>query len=131
MTTTLKNAVVWFEIPVRELDRSVTFYEAILGRSLTRSTFGGDEHAMFAADKDAVTGSLVARSSIVQMKPSDAGTVIYLDASELGLGKAVELAATTGGSIVLGPTPIGPHGTIAIVSDPDGDQIGLHVPPKA
>ncbi len=129
MSNTLKNAVNWFEIPVRDLDRSVLFYEAILGRKLTRSEFDGQSHAVFPAEKDAVTGSLVGPTNMIEMTPGKSGTVIYLDCTDLGM--AVERAGKHGGGVVLAPTPIGPHGTIAIVSDPDGNRIGLHTPPKA
>src|SRR5229473_2039973 len=38
---TMSNVAVWFEIPAKDLDRAVGFYERILGARLKRETTAG------------------------------------------------------------------------------------------
>jgi predicted enzyme related to lactoylglutathione lyase len=53
--------------------------------------------------------------------------VIYLDCADLAA--AVKKAPELGGGVVTPVTEIAPHGTIAVVRDPDGNHVGLHTPP--
>jgi predicted enzyme related to lactoylglutathione lyase len=41
----VKNSINWFEIPTRNMDTAVAFYEKTLGVTLRREVFGGDPHA--------------------------------------------------------------------------------------
>ena len=121
----MKNAINWFEIPVRDFDNAIRFYEGVLGRKLIRESFGGAPHAMFPCDKEAVTGSLIKRDAT--HAPGGTGAVIYLDCADLAA--AVAAAPGLGGAVVTPVTPIAPHGTIAVLRDPDGNHVGLHTPP--
>ena len=60
--STTPNAINWFEIPVTDLDRAMTFYAAVTARKLQRMDFGvpGQEEAVFeTSDQSERTGSLV------------------------------------------------------------------------
>jgi predicted enzyme related to lactoylglutathione lyase len=118
----MKNAINWFEIPTRDLDKAVTFYEAVLGQPIKREDFGGVPHGVLSADKDAVAGALVADA---KRTPGAGGTLIYLDCTG-GVPGAVERAKQAGAQIVLPVTSIGPFGWIAVIRDLDGNEVGLH-----
>jgi predicted enzyme related to lactoylglutathione lyase len=120
----MKNSINWFEIPARDLDKAVAFYEKTLGVKLQREVFGGEPHALFPIDKEAkgVTGALV---SATRLQPGAGGVLIYLDASD-GVNACLARAKSAGAKEVAPHTPIGEHGFIAVVTDPEGNQVGLH-----
>jgi|SRR5690349_21783362 len=123
----MSNAINWFEIPTRDMDKAVRFYEAMLGVSLKRELFGGVPHAIFpAGDETSVHGAVVTETP-TRRGPGAGGVVIYLNAPK-GVPDAVERAGKAGGAVVLPPTSIGPQGWIAVVRDLDGNEIGLHAP---
>jgi uncharacterized protein len=121
------NAINWFEIPVRDLDRAVTFYEAVLGVKLKREVFGGKPMALFPFADPGVGGALIVDP---RRPPSSEGALVYLNA-----GSRLELALTgvaaARGEVVLPKTHIGDPGHIAIVRDTEGNLVGLHEPPAA
>jgi uncharacterized protein len=118
----MKNAINWFEIPTRDLDKAVRFYEAVLGTAIKRENFGGVPHGVLAADQDAVTGALVADP---KRQPGTTGALIYLDCRD-GVPAVVERARKEGAQVVLPVTSIGPFGWIAVIRDLDGNEVGLH-----
>ena len=127
----MSNAINWFEIPTRDMDKAIRFYEAMLGVSLQRETFGGVPHGVFPADKGdqkSVHGALVTETP-TKRGPGAGGVVIYLNAPN-GVPDAVEKATKAGGAVLLPTTAIGPHGWIAVVRDLDGNEVGLHAPAK-
>lgn len=118
----MKNAINWFEIPTRDLDKAARFYEAVLGGPIKREVFGGVPHGVLAADQDAVTGALIADP---KRSPGGSGALIYLDCRD-GVPAVVERAEKAGAKVVLPVTSIGPFGWIAVIRDLDGNEIGLH-----
>ena len=119
----MKNSINWFEIPSRNIDKAVTFYEQTLGVKLLREVFGGEPHAMFPVEKtqDSVTGALV---STDRLTPG-AGVIIYLHAPD-GVKACLARAKTAGAKEVTPHTAIGEHGFIAVVADLEGNHVGLH-----
>mgnify|MGYP000983777196 CR=1 FL=1 len=124
---TPSNAINWFEIPTRDMDRAVRFYEQTLGLTLKREIFGGMPHAVFPAQcvegGSAVAGAIVANGP--HLTPGTAGTVIYLDCKD-GVAATLARATAAGAKVVLPHMGIGENGFIAIVDDLDGNRVGLH-----
>jgi uncharacterized protein len=120
------NAINWFEIPTRDIDRQVSFYEQTLRLSLKRELFGGTPHAVFPskcpAGATSVAGALVSDPRLI---PGKAGTVVYFDCVD-GVRAALERALSAGATLVTPHTPIGENGFIALVDDLEGNRIGLH-----
>lgn len=122
--TTPHNAINWFEIPVRELDRAQRFYEAVLERPMKRETMGSEQMALFAADQAGVQGCLNIGAEAVA--PSAAGTRVYLDASP-SIDDALARAPRAGGRVVT-PKVALPEGMgfFAHIADTEGNIVGLH-----
>ncbi len=120
----LQNAITWFEIPVRELDRAQRFYEAVLGRPMTRETMGSEQFAVFAAAEAGVKGCLNLGAEAVA--PSAAGTRVYLDAAP-SLDAALARVPAAGGRVVT-PKVALPEGMgwFAHIADSEGNVVGLH-----
>jgi uncharacterized protein len=123
-TTAARNAVNWFEIPVRDLDRAQRFYETVLGKPLRRESMGPQTLAVMPYTQPGVGGALMAGPAVPP--PAESGTVVYLDVSP-SLDAAVA-RATAAGATLLTPRVNLPDGmgAFAIVRDCEGNRIGLH-----
>ncbi len=116
------NTINWFEIPCSDLDRAVTFYEAMTGKTLKRENFFGTPHGIFPREGEGqVTGALIQN----HLKPSVDGTVPYLNAAG-ALDAWLSRVEAAGGRVLLGRISIGPMGAIAQVQDTEGNRVGLH-----
>lgn len=122
--TTPANAITWFEIPTRDLDRAQRFYEAVLQRPMKRETMGSEQLAVFAAGESGVKGCLNITAEGVA--PSASGTRVYLDASP-SLDAALARVPQAGGRVAL-PKVALPEGLgwFALVDDTEGNVVGLH-----
>ncbi len=121
MTT---DAISWFEIPVRDLDRAQRFYETVLDRKLARETMGEERLAIFPAAEGRTQGCINIGPQPVA--PSTSGTRVYLDASP-SIDAALSRVADAGGKVVVRKTalPSG-MGYWAHMSDTEGNVVGLH-----
>ncbi|MCP4120232.1 MAG: VOC family protein, partial [Bacteroidetes bacterium] len=43
------NAVVWFEIPVTDMDRAIDFYQTVFKIDINKANVGNEEMAFFAS----------------------------------------------------------------------------------
>jgi uncharacterized protein len=112
----------WFEIPVRDMDRAMRFYEATLETTLKSELFGGTELAIFPYDQAThVTGSLLKTE---HCEPSVHGSTVYLSVDDV----AATLARieTAGGSVIV-PRTVLPEGRgcFAQFGDSEGNRVGL------
>lgn len=116
------SVAVWFELPALDLDRAQVFYEAVLGFPMKRETMGAGEMAVFQPPGAEIKGAVVKGP---MFRPSADGALVYLNA---GADLAVPLGkvAAAGGSVVMPKTDISPFGFIAIITDSEGNRVGLH-----
>ncbi|GFE57123.1 VOC family protein [Geobacter sp. AOG1] len=118
------NPVIWFEIPVVDLDRAKAFYEAVFGYTLTTSDMGPLLMAMFPMNENATqgaAGSLVKGDGYV---PARTGTVIYFSVQDIPA--TLERVAAGGGKELLPKTSIGQYGFIGRFEDTEGNVVALH-----
>ena len=126
-----KNAISWFEIPTKDLDRAQKFYESIFDIKLDPLDTPQIKMRMFPLeDPSGIGGALVLNEKFYKSSVTD-GPLVYLNANpdvELILNK-IEKA---GGKILVPKTQISPdHGYMALFLDTEGNRIALHsVPPK-
>ena len=119
----MKNAVNWFEIPVKNLSRAQAFYETILGAKMQPMEAMGMKSAFFPADMEhGVGGSIVENE---KYEPADKGTLIYLNGGE-DLSIPLAKVEQAGGKVVLPKTSIEPNGFIAQFTDTEGNKVALH-----
>jgi len=114
---------VWFDIPVRDIDRAVGFYSAVLGTTLRKEQAGpGAAIAALPHTEGAIGGSLVQN---MDAKPSESGPLLYLNANGR-LNEALTAVEKNGGRIVAEKHSIAPFGFRAVVIDSEGNRIALH-----
>ncbi len=121
------NNVVWFELPVTDLDRATQFYETVFGAKLaTDQRFPGI--AMFPKRHEtATTGALaVAHDPKIEGRPSTDGAVVYLNCDG-ELDAVLKRARAAGGELLQEVAQLpGDMGWIAQFRDLDGNRVGLH-----
>ncbi len=122
MTDNAPNQVVWFDIPVVDLDRAIRFYAAVLGTTVDRHDIPGGAIGVLAHGGSSVGGCLVMGST-----PGTTGPLIYLNATGR-LDQAVAAVAANGGTVLQPKHSIAPHGWRALVRDSEGNRVALHSP---
>ncbi len=120
------NPVAWFEIPVNDLNRAKSFYEAVFGYTLTITELDQIKMAFFPMEN----GTYGAAGSLVKaecFRPAQEGTLIYFSVSDIDatLRKVTE----HGGKILLPKKSIGQYGFVGHFIDCEGNGIGLHTMP--
>ena len=115
------NRLVWFDIPVADLERSRAFYQAVLGIPVHREK-SGDSDFCVLDHKDGNGGCLVLEPGAVTGK---GGILCYLNVDGR-LRDAMAQVAKLGGEVLEPAHAIGPHGFRAVVLDSEGNRIALH-----
>jgi len=120
----MKNAINWFEIPVKDLNRAKAFYETLLGSEMHVMEAMGMKSAFFDFDmQDAGIGGCIIQGK--GYEPSEIGALVYLNGGE-DLSIPLARVEEAGGKIVLPKTAIGENGYMAYFMDPEGNKVGLH-----
>ena len=122
--TASTNAVAWFEIPVRDIDRAQTFYATLLGAPLRREAMGANTLAVFPYSGSGVGGCLMAGADVVE--PSSSGTLVFLDAGP-SLDAALARVDAAGGRVATPKVQLPDGmGCYAHITDTEGNRVGLH-----
>ncbi len=121
----MKNALNWFEIPAKDLERAKSFYEEVLDAKMETMTMEdmGQTMAFFPSDwENGVGGGLVAGPGF---EPSDKGSTIYLNGGD-DLATPLSRVEKAGGKVILPKTSIGEHGFMAQFLDTEGNRVAFH-----
>ncbi|KQC01302.1 glyoxalase [Pedobacter sp. Hv1] len=118
------NPVVYFEIPVTDMDRAIKFYTAVFNFSFEKEMIDHNEMALFPfeAKQEGISGAL-AKGEIYQ--PSINGTLIYFKTENID--ETLTLALKNGGTLLYPKTSNGPLGFVAEFKDSEGNRIALHM----
>ncbi len=118
-----RNPVGWFEIYVQDMSRARAFYESVFAVKLER--LEGPDIEMWAfpmlPDQPGAPGSLV---KIDGFSSGGNGTIIYFTCADCAT--EAKRASESGGKIFKDKFSIGQYGFIALVTDTEGNMIGLH-----
>jgi predicted enzyme related to lactoylglutathione lyase len=134
----MTHAISWFEIPSIDFDRAVKFYSTVLDREIDVYNPEPDETqngraGMFQTDDGEVGGMIVetdeyttdSGTKIPYAPTADSGLVIYLSVDG-DLDDALSQIEQTGGEVLV-PKESLPNadGHYAIVTDTEGNRVGL------
>jgi predicted enzyme related to lactoylglutathione lyase len=119
-SNTQNNRAVWFDIPVADLDRAITFYRTVVGVRVDKQTIGDVSLGVLEHERG-TGGCLVLNKEEI----AAGGVLIYLNVNGR-IRDAVSKVVPNGGSVIEDTHSIGPHGFRAIVLDSEGNRIALH-----
>ncbi|HEY2986316.1 MAG TPA: VOC family protein [Candidatus Binatia bacterium] len=116
------NQIVWVDIPVKDLERAIKFYSAVLGTPVKKEEMPGMTIGILPHQEGEVGGCLFKSETD---EPSTKGPLLYLNANGR-LAQAIAAVEANSGKVVQPKHPIGPYGYRAIVLDSEGNRIALH-----
>lgn len=120
-----QNAVGWFDIYVNEMDRAVTFYQAVFKQTLENIGDPTDNKVImksFPTDMTAygAGGALIKRDGC---GPVTGGTIVYFSTQDCSAEESRVLSA--GGSVINPKMSIGEFGWVSVCMDTEGNLFGL------
>jgi len=115
------NPVVYFEIPVTDIDRAIKFYQAVFDVNFNKEIIDNNEMALFPFENQStgISGAL-AKGEIY--KPTKDGVVIYFKTDNID--ETLERSTSNGGQILYPKTDNG-IGFVAEFEDTEGNRIAL------
>jgi predicted enzyme related to lactoylglutathione lyase len=117
------NPVGWFEIYVQDMARARGFYESVFATRLERLQGPDIEMWAFPMQPDAAG----AAGALVRYEGYPSGgnsTLVYFSCADCAV--EAERALASGGNVFKDKFSIGQYGFIALVTDTEGNMIGLH-----
>ncbi len=117
------NPVVYFEIPVLDLDRACDFYTKVFETTLTQDAVDGYQMAFFETSDESfgASGALVVGDVYI---PSHQGCFLYFGVESID--ETVARALEHGGSVLYPKKSNGELGSVAEIQDTEGNRIALH-----
>lgn len=118
-------AVVWIEVPVKDIDRALKFYQSVF--DLPPVEIGDDgvrrTATLFNGTEGGAPGFSLNQTQ--NFEPSDKGPLIYLHLDD-DLQPILDRATQAGGVVVEGKTSMGSAGFYATVRDTEGNILALY-----
>jgi len=119
--------VVWFEIPVADLERAARFYRGLFGWELEPFREYDADYWLIRGCGEGVNGALCLRP---EQAGAAGGTMLYLQVEKLDA--AIEAASRLDGAQSLRPRLITKSaGSYAWIRDTEGNTIGLWSPEQS
>lgn len=127
-----QNAICWFEIYVKDMDRAKKFYSTVLGNTFFDMDAPGDaagtmKMSFFSSpqesDPNSVSGALVEMPGTKDGDNASLNTIVYFPCNDCAVEESRVAAA--GGSINQSKMNIGEFGFCSICVDTEGNAFGL------
>jgi predicted enzyme related to lactoylglutathione lyase len=117
-----KAPVIWFEIPVTNFDKAISFYRTLFGWEFEEASNPSQEYRMIDAGDHSINGGLALR------KPGEesrgVGPIFYIQVNDIEM--TILRSRKLGATLERPPTFLSREaGMVASIRDPDGNVIGL------
>ena len=119
----INGQIVWFEIPVKNLDNPMHFYSEVLSIKLKKMKFLDQEYCVFNKDESGVKGVLVVKENI----RSGPGIILFFYVVDMS--ESLKSAIKLGGKILTEKTLIKQktnEGEISITSNLIDGNVGYY-----
>jgi predicted enzyme related to lactoylglutathione lyase len=123
----VNNVIGWFEIPVSNMERAITFYNNVFGYEMERQNFGGLDMAFFPFDhsQPGNSGSLVKHPDFYH--PSENGVLIYFTGPSGDLSIELARVNNAGGKVLIEKRQVSEEtGYMGVFLDSEGNRIAIH-----
>jgi predicted enzyme related to lactoylglutathione lyase len=119
------NAIGWFDIYVKDMERASQFYETICNQKLEDliDPTGETEMKVFSAEMNAY-GSAGALVKSKHFKPGKGGTMVYFAMEDCAISESK--LKKVGGKMIRPKFSIGKFGFVTLCEDSEGNLIGLN-----
>ncbi len=118
----MSDRVSWFDMPVADLDRAISFYSAVLDCEISREEATSGEIGVISHADGEIAGCLFRKEGY---PPSAEGALIYMNVNGR-LPQVLDLVRTHGGEVLRDYHAISPWGYRAIILDSEGNRVALH-----
>ena len=115
---------VWIEIPVKNIERALTFYQTVFKLQPTEVMMDDTRRTTTLVDTSA-GGPGISLNQTPNFEPSDKGPLVYLDTGE-DLTDHLNRVEPAGGKIVEPKTSMGEAGNYATVLDTEGNLLAFY-----
>ena len=115
---------VWIEIPVKDIERAMTFYQAVFNLQSTEVMTDDVRRTTTLVDTS-TGGPGISLNQTRDFEPSNKGVLVYIDAGE-DLTQQLNRVESAGGKIVEPKTPMGEAGNYATILDTEGNILALY-----
>ncbi|GBF50991.1 glyoxalase/bleomycin resistance protein/dioxygenase [Leptospira ryugenii] len=117
----MANPVVYFEIPVSNLDRAIHFYSTVFSFTFEKTSLDGNEMALFpfVDGSSHISGALAKGKTY---RPSKEGTLVYFQSEDIT--STLKKVVSEGGFILYPRTRI-EFGFVAEFQDSEGNRVAL------
>jgi predicted enzyme related to lactoylglutathione lyase len=116
---------VWIEIPVKDIDRALRFYQAVFQLAPTEISTDDVRRTTTLVDNTQAGGAGISLNQTSNFEPSDKGTLVYLDAGA-DLTNHLNRVESAGGKIIAPKTSMGAAGNYATIRDTEGNVLALY-----
>lgn len=116
---------VWIEIPVKDLDRAMAFYQRVF--ELQQTEVGADSVRRTTTLVNPTDGGSagISLNQTANFEPSDHGPLVYLNVGE-DLTPHLQRVEAAGGKVVEPKTSMGSAGSYATFVDTEGNLLALY-----
>jgi uncharacterized protein len=119
----MENVINWFEIPVTDFRRAVSFYKSVLGLEIKETEMFGTKMGFFPTNGKNVSGAIVQGEDY---RPSTGGVIAYLNGGK-DLQIALNKVESNNGKVIVLKTQISPEmGYFGMFIDTEGNKIAIH-----
>ena len=119
----MNNPVGWFEIYVQDMARAQAFYEAVFSVKLNPLDMPDIDMMTFPMEQDGA-GSSGALVKLEEVSSGGNNVLVYFSCADCA--NEQQKAVENGGSVIKDKYSIGEYGFISLVTDTEGNTIGLH-----
>lgn len=115
------SVVLWLDIPVADLNRAISFYQAVLDHT----AFDHRPNSATATIQFGSNGSGLTLIEASFNNINHVGPVPYLNCNKR-LHSALAAVRLNGGLVIDDINSMAPFGYRAVIEDPDGNKLALH-----
>jgi predicted enzyme related to lactoylglutathione lyase len=122
--------IVWIEVPVKDLERAMKFYQAVFGFEATEISDEGVRRTTTLSGSGETGNPGFSLNQNADFHPGDKGPLVYL-MTDGDLPETLAKVEAAGGTIVEGKTEMGSAGFYATFKDTEGNLFALYGMPDA
>lgn len=127
--TRIEGGPIWIDLSTHDIEGAKAFYGAVFGWETVDSGADFGHYHMIRSDGRTIGGlmsSLMSETGPTDEPQSPTAWDVYLETADIAA--TVAAARESGAGVIVEPMPVGPLGTMAVLTDPGQAAVGLWQP---